>query len=130
MNSFVITILACVAAASAAPSLLGPGCCGGTVLIPPSAAVTISRPASILAPSIATIGVAAPWAVAAPVATGVAAITAGGGSIAATGAGAAVRGPPTAPVVIAGPSGKIVADGLWGPTANIGGVGALGAGGW
>lgn len=50
----------------------------------------------------------------------VAALTAGSGSIAVSAHGAAIRGPPTVPVVVAGPSGKIAADGLWGPTANVG----------
>lgn len=51
---------------------------------------------------------------------GVTAVTNGGGVISASGHGAKVLGPPTAPVVVAGPSGKIAADGLWGPTGNIG----------
>lgn len=60
------------------------------------------------------IGIAAPVAVAAPLGAGI--ITKGGGSIGVSGAGAVVSGPPTAPAIIKGPAGKIVADGLWGPT--------------
>lgn len=41
--------------------------------------------------------------------------------------GVSVQGPGTVPATIAGPSGKIVADGLWGPTL-AGGNG--GHGGW
>ncbi|KAK9875750.1 hypothetical protein WA026_009547 [Henosepilachna vigintioctopunctata] len=58
---------------------------------------------------------------------GVAAVTPGHGSISASAHGAAIRGPPTAPVVVEGPAGKVVAHGLWGPTANIGGHGVHGA---
>ncbi|XP_044255335.1 collagen alpha-2(I) chain-like [Tribolium madens] len=47
-------------------------------------------------------------------------ITKGGGTIGVSEHGAAIRGPPTAPVIVAGPSGKIAADGLWGPTKNVG----------
>ncbi|EFA02523.1 collagen, type I, alpha 1b [Tribolium castaneum] len=47
-------------------------------------------------------------------------ITKGGGTIGVSEHGAAIRGPPTAPVIVAGPSGKIKADGLWGPTKNVG----------
>lgn len=50
----------------------------------------------------------------------VAAFTAGGGSIGVSSHGASIQGPQTVPVVIAGPSGKISADGLWGPTSNVG----------
>ncbi|MGO1215207.1 UNVERIFIED_CONTAM: hypothetical protein M9610_24230, partial [Salmonella sp. NW982] len=134
MKTFVVAFLACVAVASAAPSGLGWGL--GATLIAPSAAAISTGPLGIGALGLAgpaIIGTsaiaAAPWGLAAPAAIGVGgvgAITAGGGSIAATGHGAAIRGPPTAPVVVAGPSGKIAADGLWGPTANIGGPCALG----
>ncbi|KAK9875744.1 hypothetical protein WA026_009541 [Henosepilachna vigintioctopunctata] len=61
---------------------------------------------------------------------GVSAITAGHGSISASAHGAVIRGPPTAPVVVAGSSGKIVANGLWGPTSNIGHNGYAKGYGW
>ncbi|EFA02524.1 elastin [Tribolium castaneum] len=132
MNTLFVAVIASLAALSAAkPSgilggglLAGPiGWGGGAVLTAPSAGAVISGPALGLAAPLAVA--AAPVAIAAPL--GVGAITNGGGTIAATAAGAAVRGPGTAPVVVAGPSGKIAADGLWGPTANIG-LGAIGLG--
>lgn len=73
----------------------------------------VAAPISYAAPIVAQHNIAV-----APVK--VAALTAGAGSIAVSAHGAAIRGPPTVPVVIAGPSGKIAADGLWGPTANVG----------
>lgn len=54
------------------------------------------------------------------VGAGLNAVTPGGGRIEVSHAGAIVQGPSTAPAVIAGPSGKISTNGLWGPTANIG----------
>ncbi|XP_044254614.1 glycine-rich cell wall structural protein-like [Tribolium madens] len=61
---------------------------------------------------------------------GLGVVTNGGGTIGVSAHGAAVKGPGTAPVVVAGPSGKIAADGLWGPTANVGLTGGHGHGGW
>lgn len=77
----------------------------------------LAAPAVVAAPAVAAV---------APVAVGHGVVTNGGGTIGVGAHGAAVRGPPTAPVVVAGPSGKIAADGLWGPTANVG----LGHGAW
>uniref|UniRef100_A0AAR5Q124 Uncharacterized protein n=1 Tax=Dendroctonus ponderosae TaxID=77166 RepID=A0AAR5Q124_DENPD len=57
-----------------------------------------------------------PVAYSAPISYGAAVLTKGGGSIGVSGAGAVVSGPKTVPVVVEGPSGKIAADGLWGPT--------------
>ncbi|RZC39381.1 hypothetical protein BDFB_013536, partial [Asbolus verrucosus] len=45
---------------------------------------------------------------------GLGVVTNGGGVIGLSGHGVAVRGPATVPAVIAGPAGKIVADGLYG----------------
>ncbi|XP_044255110.1 collagen alpha-2(I) chain-like [Tribolium madens] len=141
MNTLFVAVIASLVALSAAsPSgilggavLAGPagiagpigtlGWGGGAVLTAPTAGAVISGPGLGLAAPLALA--AAPIAVAAPL--GVGAITNGGGTISASGAGAAIRGPGTAPVVVAGPSGKIAADGLWGPTANIG-LNAIGLG--
>lgn len=59
-------------------------------------------------------------------------VTPGGGRIQVGPSGAVVQGPSTVPVVIEGPSGKIIAKGLWGPTNNIGLAAAHGnaARGW
>ena len=105
------------------------------MLAAPTATAVVSGPA--LAPAVVAgpavlAGSALGAVVAGPalaVGHGLGAVTAGGGVIGVSAHGAAVRGPPTAPVVVSGPSGRIAADGLWGPTANVG-LGAHGHGHW
>lgn len=90
--------------------MTGPTSSGAVLTSVPSAGWIGASPIGIAAP----VAAVAPVAVAAPLGAGI--ITKGGGSIGVSGAGAVVSGPPTAPAIIKGPAGKIVADGLWGPT--------------
>ncbi|RZB39668.1 hypothetical protein BDFB_010570 [Asbolus verrucosus] len=138
----IVAVFAILAVASAAPS----GHIGGAVVAGPAGVVTSHGAVGAvghglglglgLAHGGASAVVAGPTAsavVSGPVAglglglglghvgaLGGGVITNGGGAIGVSAHGAAVRGPGTAPVVVAGPSGKIAAAGLWGPTANIG----------
>ncbi|XP_060531292.1 uncharacterized protein LOC132704953 [Cylas formicarius] len=51
-------------------------------------------------------------------------ITNGRGIIGVSELGAAIRGPPAKPALVAGPSGKILAERIWGPTLRgLGGKG-------
>lgn len=95
----------------------------GAILTPPSAHAVISGPAPVHA------AIAAPALVAGHGVYGAGWGYGGGwaGGWAGEGAhvgGVVVKGPPTVPATIAGPSGKIHATGLWGPTL------AHGHGGW
>lgn len=94
---------------------LGHGLGHGAVVVAPTyqAASVLAAPISYATPVVAHQNINV-------VPVKVAALTPGGGSIGVSAHGAAIHGPPTAPVVVAGPSGKIAADGLWGPTANVG----------
>ncbi|KAL1509239.1 hypothetical protein ABEB36_004005 [Hypothenemus hampei] len=86
----------------------------GAVLTSVAAPIAVAGPKYITAPVAA---VAAPVAaVAAPYGLGLGVVTNGGGTIGVSGKGAVISGPPTAPVLVSGPSGKVSADGLWGPT--------------